>query len=717
MSVFTQSRSYIVRIIFILAFAIILVRLFALQVVSSKYQRLAQENAIFKKIVYPARGIVYDRNNKAIISNTQMYDLMVIPSEARGVDTAYICQLLEIDTAEFKTRMLTAIIKNGRSRASAFESLLSPEKHARLEENSWRLGKGFYLQDRPIRTFPFGVGAHFIGYTGEVDSAIIARSEGFYQSGDYVGRSGLEATYEKVLMGQRGIQYLIKDNRNKLVGQFENGELDEKPEAGRGLHTYVDAELQQLAEKLMQNKVGAVVAIEPKTGGILSLVSGPNFNPDALTGPNFRKTYSKFVLDVSRPLLNRAIKGQYPPGSTFKPLGALVALDEGLITPSFGYPCGGRYYACGHGKPACTHSGGGHAANMRLAIANSCNSYFTHMYRIAADNPRYGGVKKGFERWRQYMNSFGLGIRLGVDLPSEDAANIPDTVDYNKEYRGSWNSCTNLTLGIGQDKMTATPLQLANAMCIIANKGYYYTPHFVRSIDDESASDTILKRYRTRHNVLTSISDTAFEAVMAGMQDVVERGTATGARIPGIAICAKTGTAQNFRFIRGKKIELNENSMFVAFAPRENPKIAICVVVENAGFGSTAAGPIASLMMEKYLNDTLSAASVKKADDFSKKDLMPSILKVEQFIADSTRAYFYYNLTKDSSYIKKYLHGDVPEKKPDTVKPKTAVVKTTPAKKQPQKPAQPDSQRIGILYRDELWNRSIQNFRRRETVS
>ncbi|HZH65533.1 MAG TPA: penicillin-binding protein 2 [Flavisolibacter sp.] len=703
------------RIIFILAFLIILIRLFALQVISSKYQRLAQENAIFKKIVYPARGIVYDRKGKAIINNTLMYDLMVVPSEAKGVDTAYICQLLEIDTAEFKSRMLTAIIKNGRSRASAFESLLSPEKHARLEENSWRLGKGFYLQDRPIRTFPFGVGGHFIGYTGEVDSAIIARSEGFYQSGDYVGRSGLEATYEKVLMGQRGVQYWIKDNRNKLVGQFENGELNEKPEAGRGLHTYVDAELQQLAEKLMQNKVGAVVAIEPKTGGILSLVSGPNFSPEALTGPNFRKTYGKFVLDVARPLLNRAIKGQYPPGSTFKPLGALVALDEGLITPSFGYPCGGRYYTCGHGKPACTHAGGGHAANLRLAIANSCNSYFTHMYRIAADNPKYGGVKKGFERWRQYMNSFGLGIRLGIDLPSEDAANIPDTVDYNKEYRGSWNSCTNLTLGIGQDKMTTTPLQLANAMCIIANKGYYYTPHFVKSIDNESTNDTILKRYRVRHNVLTSIPDTAFEAVSAGMQDVVERGTATGARIPGIAVCAKTGTAQNFRFIRGKKIELNENSMFVAFAPRKNPTIAICVVVENAGYGSTAAGPIASLMIEKYLNDTLSTASAKKADDFSKKDLMPSILKVEQFIADSTRAYFYFNLTKDSGYIKKYLHGDVPEKKPDTVKPKIAIVKTPREPKPP--PAQPDSQRTGILIRDELWDRSIQNFRRRETVS
>ena len=712
MSVFTQSRSYIIRIIFAVAFLIILVRLFALQVVSSKYERLAQENAVLKKTVYPARGIVFDRNGKAIVTNTQMTDLMVIPSEAKNVDTAYLCQLLQIDTAEFKARMVNAIIKGGRSRPSAFEGLLSPEKHARLEENSWRLGKGFYLQERNVRSYPFNAGGHFVGYIGEVDSAIIAQSEGFYQMGDYVGRQGLEKNYESVLMGQRGVQYLVKDNHNKIVGKYENGELDVPPVAGRGLHTYVDAELQQLAEKLMQNKVGAVVAIEPKTGGILSMVSGPNFTPDQLTGSNFKKTYSKFVLDVSGPLLNRAIKGQYPPGSTFKPLGGLVALDEGLITPSFGYPCGGRYYACGHGKPACTHTGGGHAADLRRAIANSCNSYFVHVYRLAADNPKYRGVKNGYEKWREYMNAFGLGTRLGVDLPSEDKGNIPDTVAYNKEYRGSWNSCTNLTLGIGQDRMTATPIQLANAMCVIANKGYYYTPHFVKSIDKETAEDTILKPYRIRHNVLTSIPDTAYQTVMLGMQDVVEHGTATSARIAGINICAKTGTAQNFTTLRGKRIELNENSMFVAFAPRENPKIAICVVVENAGFGSTAAGPIASLMIEKYLNDTLTTASVKKADDFAKKDLMPSILKVKQFIADSTRAWYYYNLTKDSAYIDRFLQRNRPEPKKDTAKKKPVITKPS-IPKPTQKPVQ-DSQRLGILQRNDIWEEKWQIKKRRD---
>lgn len=655
MPVFNQSRSYIIRFLFILAFLVMLGQLFNLQVISSKYDIMAQQNALLKKTIYPPRGMVYDRAGRTIVSNTLMYDLMVTPSEVSGVDTAYLCRLLEIDVAEFNKRIVTAIIKGGRTRPSAFEDLLTPEKYARLEENMWRFGNGFFLQERPVRTYPFDAGAHFMGYIGEVDSGIISRSEGFYQPGDYIGRTGLEATYEPILMGERGMQVLIKDHIGRIQGSYANGEMDEPATAGRALHTYVDIELQQLAEKLMNKKVGAVIAIEPQTGGILTMVSGPNFSPNELTGSNFRKSYSKFVLDVSRPLLNRAIKGQYPPGSTFKPIGGLVALDEGLIDPSFGYPCRGRYYACGHGKPACTHNNVGHAANLRLAIANSCNSYFAHIYRMTVDNPQYGDVKDGYAKWKEYMNAFGLGIRLGIDLPSEDRGNIYDTTDYNKEYRGSWNSCTNLTLGIGQDRMTSTPLQLANAMCIIANKGYYYTPHFVSSIEDQTDDDTLLNRFGIRHNVLTHIADTAFDAIIWGMYDVVERGTAYSARVPGIEICAKTGTAQNFRIIRGKKVELNENSMFVAFAPRVNPKIAICVVIENAGYGSTSAGPIASLLIEKFLNDTLRTESIKKVEELSKKDLMPSILKVEQFIADSIRAWQWFRMTKDSAYIKKYL--------------------------------------------------------------
>lgn len=673
MPVFNQSRSYIIRLLFIVAFLVMLVQLFNLQILSSEYRLLAEQNAVLKKTIYPARGIVYDRNGKTIVKNTLMYDLMVTPSEVRGVDTAYMCHLLGIDSAEFNKRIISAIIKNGRNQPSAFEDLLTPEKYARLEENMWRFGNGFYLQERPVRDYPFNAGAHFMGYIGEVDSAAIARSEGFYRAGDYKGLNGLEFYYEKILMGQRGMQYLVKDNLNRIKGRYAEGKLDEPAITGRALNTYIDIELQQLAEKLMNKKIGAIVAIEPKTGGIITMVSAPNFTPEALTGPNFRKTYSKFVLDVSRPLLNRAIKGQYPPGSTFKPLGALAALDEGLITPSFGYPCSGRYYACGHGKPACTHNNPGHAANLTVAIANSCNSYFTHIYRMTVDNPKLGNVKDGYEKWREYMNEFGLGVRLGVDLPSEDKGNIPDTAVYNKEYRNAWNSCTNLTLGIGQDKMTATPLQLANAMCIIANKGYYYTPHFVKSIEKETKEDTILNPFKIRHEPLTHISDSAFNAVMRGMQQVTENGTAVSARIPGINMCAKTGTAENYRIIRRKRVQLDDNAMFVAFAPRENPKIAICVVVENAGYGSTSAGPIASFLIEKYLNDTLRAETKKKIEEMANRDLLPDILPVEQYIFDSTRAEQWAKRFGDSTQLRRFLKKQNPSPKKDTVPPPRTV--------------------------------------------
>ena len=662
MPVFNQSRSYIIRIIFVATFLIILVQLFNLQVLSSKYQRLAQENAVLKKVVYPSRGIIFDRNDKAIINNTLMYDLMVTPSEVRGVDTAYLCQLLEIDTAEFKKRVLTAAYRNGRYRPSTFEALLSPEKYSRLEENMWRFSNGFYLQERPVRTYPFNAGAHLLGYIGEADSGIIARSHGFYQPGDYVGRSGLEAYYERILMGQRGIQYLIKDNKNRLVGRFQNGEFDSAAIAGRNLHTYLDVEVQQLAEKLMNNKVGAVVALEPKTGGVIAMVSGPDYNPNSLTGSEKQKQYSKLVLDVAGPLLNRAIKGQYPAGSTYKPLGALIALDEGVITPESGIFCVGAYYGCA--RPVrCTEHWAGHANNLRLAIAYSCNSFFSNTYRLTVDNPRMGGVKKGYEKWKEYMNAFGYGLRLGIDLPSEDKGNIPDTSVYNRVYRGSWNSCTNVTLGIGQDMMLVTPLQIANGICILANKGYYYIPHFVKDIEGESQADTVLNKFRQKHEVLTHISDAAYETVLSGMQDVVEVGTARVAKIPGINICAKTGTAENYRIIDGKRTQLKDNSLFVCFAPRENPKIAIAVVVENAGFGSTWAAPIASLLMEKYLNDTLRTERLKEVERIASANLMPGWLVREQYKTDSVRARYWFNLTKDSSYIKKYLRKPTPAKK------------------------------------------------------
>jgi penicillin-binding protein 2 len=688
MPVFNQSRSYIIRLIFLVAFLVMLGQLFNLQIVSSKYKLDALNNAVFKKVVYPPRGIVYDRNKKAIVNNVQMFDLMVTPSEVKNVDTAYLCQLLEIDTAEFKSRMLDAIVRNGRYRPSSFEGLLTPQKYARLQENMWRFeDKGFFLQDRPVRTFPFNAGAHFMGYIGEVDSGIIARSEGFYQPGDYVGRSGLESYYEKVLMGQRGIQYLIKDHRNRLVGSYEKGILDEKPVSGRGLNTYIDIEVQQLAEKLLANKIGAIVAIEPKTGGIIAMASGPTFNPNDLTGSNFKKTYSKFVLDVSGPLLNRAIKGQYPPGSTYKPIGALIGLDEGVITQASGIGCSGAYYGCA--RPVrCTEKWAGHADNLREAIAHSCNSFFSMAYRLTVDNPRIGNVKKGYAKWKEYMNAFGYGNPLGVDLPSEDNGNIPDTARYNQVYRGSWNSCTNVTLGIGQDMMLATPLQMANSMSIIANKGYFYTPHFVKNIEDETKDDSLLNKFRVRHQIPVHISNSDYEDVIDGMEDVTMIGTAKYIpKIPGVNICAKTGTAENKKVLDGKVLQLKDHSLFACFAPREDPKIAIAIIVENGGFGSTWAGPMAYLMIEKYLTDSLRADRLKEADRIAATNLMPGYLPRLQYKEDSIRAFKWFKITSDSNYIKKYLrkgHAPQPAKK-DSTAPKTKIVFRKPDLFEPEK--------------------------------
>lgn len=653
MALFNQSRSTVIRLIIGAVFLVMIIQLFNLQVLSGKYRELAMSNAIFAKVKYPDRGIIFDRKGKAILNNTIMYDLVVTPSELKKLDTPAFCALLGIDSPEFRKRLLEARFKNGPYRPSVFEDLLPVDLHARLEENIWKF-PGFALVERPVRIYPFSTAAHIMGYIGEADSGIIRRSKAFYRLGDYVGRSGLEAYYEPVLMGKRGVQYLIKDNKNRLVGSYEEGRYDTSAVAGRNLKTYIDIDVQQLAEKLLAGKVGAIVAIEPRTGGIIAMASGPGYNPNDLTGPDKQKNYSRLVLDVSSPLFNRAIKGQYPAGSTYKPLGALVALDEGIISPASGISCSGAYHGCN--RPVkCTEKFAGHAANLRTAIAWSCNSFFSDVFRRTVDNRAYGNVRSGLTQWKSYMSAFGLGHRIGVDLPSEDGGNIPDTAQYDKEYRGSWNSCTMVTLGIGQDKMTVTPLQMANAMCIVANKGYFHIPHFVKYIEGEQPGDTLLRKYREKHEVLTHISDNVYEVVISGMQDVVDIGTARVARIPGINICAKTGTAENKMVLDGKVIQLKDNSMFVCFAPRERPKIAVAVVVQNAGFGATWAAPMGSLIVEKYLNDTLRAESAKKAEEIAAANLMPSYLPRLQSKADSVRAFQWFRLTGDSTYIKKYI--------------------------------------------------------------
>ncbi len=654
MPVFNQSRSNIIRLIFIGMFIIIIAQLVNLQIISSKYKKLAEENALYARRIYPTRGIIFDRNGKAILNNTIMYDLTVTPSQVKNIDTQYFCQLLGIDTSDFRDRILDAKFKNGPFRPTTFEDLLPPDIYAKFEENIWRF-PGFNLQERPVRIYPFNAAAHVMGYVGEVDSSIIKRYNYGYQLGDYVGRSGLEQYYEKELMGQRGIEFWIKDNKNRLVGHYENKAFDTPAVAGRNLHTYIDVSLQQLAEKLLANKVGAIVAIEPKTGGIIAMASSPDYNPNDLTGPDKQKNYGRLILDVSAPLLNRAIDGLYQPGSTYKPLGALIGLDEGVITPASGYDCRGVYLACNH-PVKCEHKDPGHAANLRLAIAHSCNSFFCNTFRLTLDNPEYHSVRRGLTKWKEYANAFGLGHRIGIDIPSEAAGNIPDTAAYDKEYRGAWNSCTMVSMGIGQDKMLVTPLQIANAMCIVANKGYFYVPHFVKSIEGGNGSDTLLNRFHEKHEALTHIPDDVYEVVTNGMQDVVEYGTASAAKIPGINICAKTGTAENYRLIRGKRTKLKSHSVFVCFAPRENPKIAIAIVIENAGFGATWAAPMGSLLLEKYLNDTIRAERLPLIDHIVNSNLMPRYLMIQQFVEDSLRASHWAKQTGDSTRWKKYTN-------------------------------------------------------------
>jgi penicillin-binding protein 2 len=632
MAVFNQSRKTTIQFIIAIVFAIILIRLMGLQLFSGKYAKLANDQAILRKVVYPSRGIIFDRKGKAILDNTTMYDLMVTPSQAKRVDTMALCRILGIDTAEFKKRMLTAIIKNTRNRPSVFEPLLGPEKYARINENLFRFQPAFFLQERPIRGYPFKAAAHILGYVGEVDSFMLKRSNFFYQMGDYAGRSGLESYYEKVLMGQRGIQYILRDNFNRPIGPYEKGQFDTPSIAGRHLNTYIDIDVQQLAEKLLSNKVGSVVAIEPSTGGIIAMASGPSFDPNELTGPNARKNFGNLFLDPASPLLNRGMQGVYPPGSTFKPLGGLVALDEGLITPSFGYGCYGNYGPCG--RPKCTHAGGGHAANLKLAIANSCNSYFADVFRKAIDNPQYRDVEKGILKWKEYMSGFGLGHKLGVDLPGEYSGFIPDTGRYNKVFRkGGWNSCTIASLGIGQGEIQATPLQMANAICLIANKGWYYPPHFVKSIEGENNEDTILNKYRQKISPL-HIPDSAYQAVIDGMEMVVTNGTARNAKIEGYNVCAKTGTVENYF----KKVKQKDHSFFVAFAPKENPRIAVCVVVENGGFGATWAAPIASLIMEEFLRDSIAGDQRKaEVERIANASIIPARIKYERFKRDSIK--------------------------------------------------------------------------------
>lgn len=631
MSVFNQSRKNVIRLIFLSAFAVILIQLINLQLISGKYKRLAQENAILRKVVYPSRGIIFDRKGKAILDNTTMYDLMVTPSQVKGIDTASLCRILETDTADFHERIITAIIKNTRNRPSVFSPLLSPDKYAKINENLYKFQPGFFLQERPVRLYPFNAAANILGYLGEVDTNFLKKhaTEG-YQMGDYAGMTGLERSYEKVLMGERGIQYILKDNFNRPKGPYENGSFDTAAIAGKHLYTAIDVELQKLGEKLMQNKVGSIVALDPKTGGIIAMVSSPTYNPNLLTGSERRKHFSDLYRDPAFPLLNRAVNATYSPGSTFKTLQALIGLHEGVITTDFRVSCSGAFYGCGGGKPmGCLDKG---TFDLRSAITISDNTYFATVMQRVMNNPKYPSQDSALAVWDRYMNAFGLGHKLGVDIPTEKRGHIPTPAYFDKVYgKGRWNYCNFRSVSIGQGEVDVTPIQVVNEMAYIANKGWYRIPHLVDSIEGGDKFN-LLDPYEKKITP-TDIPDSIFEAVHDGMEGVVERGTGIGAKVDSIIICGKTGTVENYYH----GVKQPNHSFFCGFAPRENPKIAIMCVVENSGrFGGTYAAPICGLMIEKYLKDSIAGEARKaRVEQLANLNLIPPRIYKELRTRDS----------------------------------------------------------------------------------
>lgn len=602
---------------------------------------MADDQGRFRKVIYPDRGIVYDRHKKVLLQNTTIYDLMVLPNKLKGIDTFALCKILEIDTATFNKKVVEMIIKNGRGRPSVFEALLSDAKMATLNEVMYKFTPAFYLQERSVRSYPYDAAANVLGYTAEVDTNFLRRhkDEG-YVSGDYAGMTGIERSYEKVLMGERGIEYWKRDNKNRLTEKLENGKYDTVATAGQSMYTSIDIELQELGEKLMQNKLGSIVAIDPKTGGILAMVSAPTYQPNYLTGSERRKHFSELFLNPALPLLNRTVSATYSPGSTFKTLQALIGLHEGVITTDFKVSCSGAFYGCGTGRPMkCLDVG---TFDLRGAITISDNTYFATVMQRVINNPKFPNVDSSLASWDRYMYGFGLGHKLGVDVPSEKRGNIPTPAFFNKVYgAGKWNYCNFRSVSIGQGEVDVTPLQVANEMAYIANKGWFKIPHVVDSIEGGDKFG-LLTAFQEKHNAI-DISDSVFNAVHDGMQSVVDRGTGIAAKVEGIEICGKTGTVENY--FRG--VKQPNHAFFCGFAPRDNPKIAIMCVVENSGrFGGTYAAPIVGLMIEKYLKDSIAGkARQDRVEQLSKLNLIPNRIFVETKRQDSLRH------SKDPAYL------------------------------------------------------------------
>jgi penicillin-binding protein 2 len=591
-----KNRYQIIQII-IVSFAVVFVlRLFYLQIISRKYVALANNNAIKELDVYPTRGMIYDRNGELIVYNEAIYDLMVTPFEtkkAKGFDTLKMCELLNISKADVLERFERMKKIKGYARIpNVFVKQLSLKDYSRLQEYMY-LFPGFYGQVRTVRKYPHRAAATILGDIGEVDDKQIEDSKGYYRPGDYVGKSGIEKVYEKQLGGKRGKKLCYFDVNGREVGTVSNGEFDTLAVSGDNVITTLNIKLQEYAEKLMQNKKGSIVAIEPETGEILMLVSSPAYDPNLLCGAVRGENFKALLTDSLLPLYSRPTLATYPPGSSFKPVVGLIALNEGVQGPDYFAPCNGAFTIggvtvhCSHHHPS--------PQNIQYAMAQSCNPYFVQTFRNSLDSRNFHSTSEAYATWQQYCNSFGLGMKTGVDLPSEVNGNIPSVKYYDRIYGANrWRFATIISLGIGQGEILVTPIQMANLYACIGNKGHYITPHIVKKVTDPVSGKDVTPVHQ-RHQCL--VDEKNFYPVNEGLFQVVEAGTARSAHVEGITLCGKTGTAQNPHG--------DNHSMFAGFAPKDNPKIAIAVVVENGGYGADYAAPIASLIVEKYLNDTI----------------------------------------------------------------------------------------------------------------
>ena len=603
-----ENRRLVIGGIAVTIVIVYIVRLFFLQLMSDDYRKSADSNAFLKKVEYPSRGVIYDRNGKLLVYNQPSYDIMVVMNEERGrLDTLDFCNALGITKEFFIKRMndIKDTRKNpGYSRYTQqlFMSQLSDKEFSVFQEKLFRF-PGFYIQKRSVRQYQYPYAAHVLGDVGEVSEANI-EEDSYYQPGDYIGKLGIEKKYEKELRGTKGVQILLRDAHGRIQGNYQKGKFDRTPKPGKNLTLSLDVKLQALGERLMQGKIGSIVAIEPSTGEVLCMVSSPTYDPRLLTGRNRGKVHKMLSRNVWKPLLNRSIMGQYPPGSTFKTSQALTFMSEGIITPHTMFPCHHGFYYRG------LHVGcHGHASPLALvdAISTSCNGYFCWgLFYMMSNRRKYKNVQQAMDTWRDYMVSMGFGYKLGIDLPGEKRGLIPNAQFYDKAYNGSWNGLTIISIAIGQGEVNLTPLQIANLGATIANRGYFYTPHVVRKVEGEPLAADFRKRHYTKAAPRT------YDWVVAGMKSSVLKGTCRALSRYDFDPCGKTGTAQN----RGQ-----DHSVFMGFAPRNNPKIAIAVYVENGGFGADYGVPIGGLMMEQYLKGKLSPASEKMAEEFQNRHI------------------------------------------------------------------------------------------------